>query len=671
MIKTAAIPFIFALYFALGLAAAVPAPHELLRQRTFELLESAGIGVDSKFAQHLLESSEWQHELLDSGPVSDTNSTLATLHALWRHQPDLVQHRVDRSMATACALEAPRRNMQASEMLERYLFFRDRHRDGKLNAMYATLSTFERRFLARGVQHAGFNSAESMAYLNAEVVLPAPRYTGACWYAPYRRNTAFGDSIHGPLYYVPFGESWGSHAERVRHVGGVCGSLSNFGAAAALANGVPAVTMGEPGHCAYAVLTAPGKWQAAYSLSWRRGMHTSFDGATWGWHRLITEARRDTAKARSSGDLRRLAAYHLAHGAAGDARQTIRLARRKFPLDWPNWTSSAEILEQTDAAAKDWQHLYRDVIKHLAPLSGECAHHFLSSTLYPKVLPSGEGEYEARRRILLAYHMAVPDWGLGRWDFGRALREQIKLLGAPVEEEDSFLVRVFSQHAEANLFTTEILALQLKRTGEDGERFKRFIGMIARSLADGKGEGKTSAVIDTLAASVLPKAAAQGDRDTFQFIGRLTAGNYEAHPISPEPFSGTLLSSGGTFGIKKPGNRWDNPARHWGVIEKHGGDFHTSSKSATATIQLGNFGRLSGVVIVTRRGHLGRLNGAILQASTDGENWTDLHTFEKASQIHRIDLAGREVDAGYVRVIQDRQPSIHFHKFLVYGIRQN
>jgi hypothetical protein len=662
---------IIPLLFPLTLAAAVPAPDVLLREHTSRLIKAVGIPADSAFATALLTSSEWQHELLDSGPLAKPEESLTTLHFLWTAQPGLAGQAVDRSMATACALEAPAARLSHGKMLERYLYFHERHRSGELNTIYDGLSTFERRFLARGVQHTAFNSAESMDYLVAEVALPAPRYTGACWYAPYRGNNAFGDSIHGRQYYAPFADSWGSHAERVRHVGGVCGSLSNFGAAAAIANGVPAVTMGEPGHCAYAVLTDPGHWQPAYSLSWKRGMHTSFDGSTWGWHRLITEAMKQPSHARRSGDLRRLAAHHLAVNAAAEARRTIRLARTGHPMDWSNWTTSADILSRASAPDRDWQELHNDLLTHLAPRSGECAHHFLRTTVYPRILPIGDGALDARRRILLAYHQATPDWGLGRWDFGRALDDQIKLLGGPPGTDDDFLARVFAQHATSNVFTSEILALQMRRVGGDGERIKKFIATIGKSLSSGRNTKDTSAVIDTLAASVLPKAAAQGDRETFQFIGRLTAKNYEPHPISPEPFPGILLSSGGTFGIEKPGNRWDNPSRHWGVIEEHGGDFHTDSKPATATVQLGNFGRLSGVVIVTRGGHVGRLNGAILQSSTDGGTWTDLHTFEKVSQVQRIDLRNRRIDAGFVRVIQNGHPSLHFHKFLIYGHKQN
>jgi hypothetical protein len=655
-----------------AVANSAPDPGSLLRDETLGLLKEAAIAPDSAFATALLASLDWQHELLDSGPLAGAAPTLATLHAIWTDQPDLATRPVDRSMATACALEAPRRNMAPEEMLVRYRFFLDRHRRGELNTIYDNLSTFDRRFLARGVQHTGFNSLESMDYLVAEVALPAPRYTGACWYAAYRGHNAFGDTVQGPLYYAPFADSWGSHAERVSHVGGVCGSLSNFGAAAAIANGVPAVTMGEPGHCAYAVLTAPGRWQPAYSLSWQRGMHTAFDGSTWGWHRLITEAMKDPVAARRSGDLRRLARHQLARAAHADARRTIRLARTRHPLDWPNWTLSAEILAAPGAPEGDWQDLHRDLLAHLAPVSGECAHHFLTGTLYPRILPAGDSALDARRRILLAYHQAVSDWGLGRWDFGRALDDQLKRLGGPPETGDDFLARVFARHAAGNVFTSEILALQMRRAGDQGDRLKQFIATIGRSLSSGGGgSSDTSAVIDTLAATVLPKAAAQGDRETFQFIGRLTAKNYEPHPLSPESFPGMLLSSGGTFGIQKPGNRWDTPARHWGVIEEHGGDFHTDAKPATATIQLGNFGRLSGVVIVTRGGNVGRLNGAILQASTDGETWTDLHTFGNVSQVQRIDLQDRQIDAGFVRVIHHGHPSLHFHKFLVYGHKQN
>ncbi|BDS07096.1 hypothetical protein NT6N_21360 [Oceaniferula spumae] len=649
---------------------AAPSASQLLNQQTETMIAAAKLEDGEVFTRELLSSEEWQRELNDSGPVTDPDKVIQLLFEIWKTDKSLASRKVDRQMATACALEGPRRNWTAEEMLPRYEYFRDKWKYGLLNVMYEDISVFERRYLARGVQHGGLNSMESMEYQNQEVCLPAEKYTGACWYARWILLNPFGDSIHGPNYYAPFQESWDNYAEIIRNVGGVCGSLSNFGAAAAIANGIPAVTMGEPGHCAYAVLTKPENWQPAYSLSWKRGTHTSFYGSTWGWHMLTTKAQQDQGGAHASGDLRRLADYHFSNKNYTKARATIRMARTQHPLDWETWQQSVQILTDSKAADSQWQELHQDVLKFLAPACGEVAFHLLDEFIYPKVLPEGDKNIAARKNILLAWQRASQDWGLARWDYEHAINRQLQLLGKDVVAQDSFMASLFAIHAEKNLFTSDILANQLGRVDKDEKRLQTFLAAIGKSLSKGKTDNFAK-VIDTLAAKILPDAAKRGDKATFQYIGKLTAKNFPENKIKPDKFPGILLSSGGTFGIQKPGNRWDNPSRHWGVIEEHGGDFHTDAKPATATIQLGNYGRISGVVIVTRGGNIGRLRGAIIQTSINGTDWTDAHTLSKVSQINRIDLADKDIDAGYVRVIQNNNEPLHFHKFLVYGKKQN
>jgi hypothetical protein len=651
---------------------ALPTANELLKLEAQKIIQGADLeGPEAAtFSKAFLASPDWQHELLDSGPLSDSSKTVTHLFELWKGDPDLSTRPLDRAMATACVLEGPGKKYDSTEVVRRYSYFRDKWKFGLLNAMYENLSVFERRYLARGVQHGGFNSAESMEYHNQEVCLPSEAYTGACWYARWILHNPFGDSIHGPLYYHPFQESWESYAEVVRNVGGVCGSLSNFGAAAALANGVPGVTMGEPGHCAYAILTKPGHWQPAYSLSWKRGLHTSFHHGSWGWHMLNTKAQQDVAATRKSADLRRLSSYYLEKENLTKAREISRVARLDHPLAWENWQHSVDVLTESKAHEKDWQELHQDVLKTLAPLSGEISFYLLKKHVYPQVLPKGEDRSDQRRKILLSFQKAVPDWGLGRWDFRGDLSKQVALIGNDRKEQDAFIVDAFGAHAEKNLFTPDILALQMERVGEDEKRLGQFMTAIAQTLSKQKG-ADLSNVTDTLARTVLPQAAKRRDKATFQYIGKLTSKNYEPHPISPETFPGILLSSGGTFGIQKPGNRWDNPSRHWGVIEEHGGDFHTDTTPATATVQLGNYGRVTGVVIVTRGGSVGRLNGAQIETSIDGENWKSVHTFSKVSQVQRIDLSDQKIDVGFVRVIHPSQPSLHFHKLHVYGHKKN
>jgi len=122
---------------------------------------------------------------------------------------------------------------------------------------------------------------ESQVWLRDNVKLPIQRYRSACWQVPYRGYNCFGDSVQTWKYYFPFEGSFPSFTEMTRFVGGVCGRLSGYGAAAAVANGIPATTMGEPGHCAYAVRLARGKWAPAYSLSWKRSVHVHQYGPSW------------------------------------------------------------------------------------------------------------------------------------------------------------------------------------------------------------------------------------------------------------------------------------------------------------------------------------------------------------------------------------------------------
>lgn len=654
-------------------AAQVPDANALLVSYSNSILNEAGL-ISSEhraFTAAFMASEEWQYDLWDSGPVFEPAATLRSLYHIWKSDPQMPGNRVNRQMATALALEAQRREWSADEVHARYRFFQNRYAQGRLNRQYDDLSVFERRYLARGVQHHHLNPVESLEYLNDEVCLPADRYPGACWYPRYLSENPFGDSIHGPLYYRPYKDSWGSAAEMIRNVGGVCGSLSNFGAAAAIANGIPAATMGEPGHCAFAVRTKPGEWTPAYSLSWQRGLHTAFHNDSWGWHILNTKAHESREAAKASGDLRRLTEYHLKQGNGPAALHAIRAARTRYPLHWPNWQHSIDALNQTGANVREWQQLHQDVMKHLAPVSSEIAFHLLDGHIYDKVLPGGEGSLDQRNNILLSFHHAFKDWGLGRWDFDRALRRQRERLGGDAELNDRFMADVFAIHAEGNVFSPIVLEEQLKIIGKDEKRRQHYIANISRKLQKNGDENAHRNMVESMAAKILPYAAEQGDRATFQFIGKMASEFYPPIEIQTEPFPGILLSSGGTLSLTKPGNRWDNPVQHWGVIEPHGGYFHTDHTPATATVQLGNFGRLSGVVIVLRPTHLERMEGARLEVSTDGREWNTVHTFKAHQRIHRIDLRDQNINAGYVRVIQPNHGSIHFQKFHVYGIKQN
>lgn len=652
-------------------AVAAPSAEEILRERVGSLITEAGLGgAAAEFEAALLASPEWQYELLDSGPLAKPVDSVKLLHALWAADPDLASNAVHRGMATACAIEGPNKPYGIEGMIGRYAFFRDAWEAGQLNDLYRELSVFERRYLAAGVQHSHLNSLESMRYQLEEVSLPADRYPGACWYARWILLNPFGDSIHGPHYYEPFRESWGSAAEMIRHVGGVCGSLSNFGAAAAIANGVPAATMGEPGHCAYTVMVKPDQWVPSYSLSWSRGLHHAFHGHSWLWHVYNTRGLSDPEKTRAAGGLRRLADRLMSEGKSHEAATTMHQARSTHPLDYENWLASARLLAEMQADPAAWKELHDDVLANLLPEFGEVAWVFLRDHVYPVIMPKGAESAAQRQEIILAFHNALNGWGAARWDLAGAIRQQMKLVAPDVARQDAFALAVFAAHADQATLVPAVLEAEFAACGKDADRKQAFIHAMTSKLGQAASE-ESAETTEMLARRLLPEAAASGDKETFQFLGRLASRSYDPCPVTAEPFPGQLLSSGGTLAIAAAGNRWDAPSHHWGVIEEHGGDFHTDATPAHATIRLGNFGRLSGVVIVQRGGHVGRLSGAVLQTSLDGEEWKTVYTFQNPTQIQRIDLSSKNIEAGFVRVLQENGPHIHFHRFLVYGDKRN
>lgn len=622
--------------------------------------------ADAVFSRHSTRDDDDHGRLPDPYPCR--LQTQAALHAIWQADPRVADHPVDRAMATACAIEGSRRGA-ADSAVERYRYFRDHRRDGRLNDLYGTLGVFERRFLAAGVQHQHFNTPASMEYQLAEVCLPADRYPGACWYAGYHGHNVFGDSVQGPHFYEPFRSSWSSPAEMVRNVGGVCGALSNFGAAAAIANGVPAVTMGEPGHCAYAVMVAPGRWVPAYSLSWSRGVHTAFDGGSWGWHLFTAAGQQDPADSRRAGDLRRLGEWQLAAGLIPDSLATLANACRSCPLDYALWQARARALVTAKADAQAWISFHDDALASLAEDHPEVAWELLRQHAYPHVLPAGDDTLPERQRRLAAFHEALSGWGVCRWDFATAIRRQQELLSSDLAEQDAFAALVFGMHADDPALAAAVLESQFGVIGNDANRRQRFLAAIFEKVGP-DGTTTSADTISEMARRLCPEAAAAGDKATFQFIGRLAGRRHPPCDMEPEPFPGILLSSGGTLAVAAAGNRYDSPETHWGVIEPHGGYFHTDVQPATVRVQLGNFGRLSGVVIVQRPGHIERLNGARLQVSIDGEQWTDVHTFQDVKRVERIDLEGRDIDAGFVRVVQDHGRCLHFNRFLVYGTKK-
>ena len=80
-------------------------------------------------------------------------------------------------------------------------------------------------------------------------------------------------------------------------------------------------------------------------------------------------------------------------------------------------------------------------------------------------------------------------------------------------------------------------------------------------------------------------------------------------------------------------------------------------------------GELSGIVVVSRKSHVERGDGTVVEVSEDGSDWKEVGTIEKMQQVQRIDLGGKNVRAKYVRLKCNRKDYFHLDGILVYGRR--
>ncbi len=616
------------------------------------------------FASALERDGTWLRELLDSGPVRQPERVLMFLHDLWQADPDLHHRPIDRSMATACALAFGMNNVKTEVMRARFDYYRDSHAAGLLNACYAGLSTWERRFLARGSQWGFLSEAESLTFLRDTITWPRAQYTRACWQAPYRSFNCLGDTVQGPEYYRPFRGSFAAAPQMVITVGGVCGALSNLGASAAMANGIPAATMGEPGHCAYTVKVDEKTWQPAYSLSWKRSLHTSFYSNSWPGLMLTEACYSDSAAMAKSGDLARRA---HAKEAAGDIERADWLwgqALKAHGLNLDLWEQWATFGERTNQGPQWWRTFHDALLLGLGEHE-EPTWSVLSRRVYPKLIKGLDAS--SRSRLFMDWVRRLKTWGGGRWNVEGAWAWMLKEVA--IDQHAQLVRDIGGEVLSSSDFGPAYVSWLLTRyTPESPEWDSILAGVLKASGASDEAH----AALRQLARKALPDAAERGDVGTFQTIGKAAARLSQPQSMEGlEPFEGELLSAGGLLHVSGRGNRWDSPEHHWGVLGEHGGACHTDNGASFIAVRLAHHARLTGLVIQNRKGgNMWRAGGSRIEISADGKEWQQIGTLQGTKPIYRVDLTETDHSGIWVRIVKDTN-CLHLQRFLVYGQKRS
>ncbi len=661
---------------------ATPTEGQTLTSRTMkEFLSGANFSA-KKFAQEVLNDVEWMEQLAYSGEFKNPGRAMSIMAAVARKYKGVSNNRVFRAIATATALEWARTDWEDKRAIERAGFYIRNHKAKRFHKGFATLPFWQYRIICGSKGNNQNGSLASLEWALDNVHLPIDQYTGCCWQAPYLLINPFGESVHGSHYYAPYDDVFGANAlQRTRDVGGVCGSLSHYGAFAAVANGVPAMPMGEPEHCAYTVCVN-GKWVPAYSLHWDKGLHwTAWDGVyKFSSLHMASElyGPEHAQKTALSNAYYTLAGVYHAAGQKAKALTCYRAALAVQPCNYPAWRSYAGFLKATCAdKPAAWKSLNKAVCVRLAPNYAEMAAELLKEFVYPG-LKNAKASAADLKQCYEEFWKNLKGMGPDRWGIERLCDAQKDgLKSDKVDDNEARLVvyGISLEHTVSNsVYAPVILSWGNGAVAGMDERMQaKFLRVTLEGIKKGNTGDMKEDEREKILGQALLGAERMRDRSSVQAIGKLLPDKFRK-PTLPEwePFPGKLVSRGGLLFTGSTCEH-DYPADHWGVLEPTGGRFHTGKDSdAYGAVELPKMCFITGVVTIAPDGNLWRLTNMKVQYSETGkdDDWHDAGAMPNPTgqRINRLDLLSSKPRARYIRILRPGGPEyFHLNAIFVYG----
>ncbi len=647
---------------------------------SYAFSESAKDENGRKLMEAIADTPEWLNEFAFSGECVRPGMALSILKLIKEKYPDMAGKSMLRKIATATALEYAKSGWNQHDAVERAGFYIKAWKQDRLNAVFDDLPMWERRMVCgcKGDNHYG--SISSLTWLLDNVHVPVNQYPGACWRCDYRLNNIYGDSIHGPVYYAPFETVLGENrAQMTQYVGGVCGSLSHFGAFAALANGVPAMTSGEPAHCSY-IVKVGDKWTPAYSLSWKRGLHWQVfrNVHTYSSLHAATEmySEEQQKMTRDSNIWRVLAGVQAEAGDVKAALESYEKSVEAQPRNWMAWREWCELLDKNAAStAAQWNKLNNTMCSALVPIYPELAYDFMSKGMLASMAKKMGADSEQLRKAFLNFWKSVEPMGPDRWNIEDLADKQLNAMG--IAKNTDALCKYYTevlgytvsnpQYAPAILNWGNNLSSRLDAKGASS-----LMQATIKGIGSGTGKMTPAERLKLLSAPILA-AEKSRDRSAFNAMADMVkaTGHKNAGIKMPkfEGFPGKLASEKGLVWTSST-SKWDNPHEHAALLTPEGGTFHTAKdKDAFVAVELARQVYVTGIVVVTSPGNMHRCNNMKIQVSENGTDWKDVHDFGPCkNRVMRTDLGGKKPVARYVRILRVGGPEFfHLNGIYIYG----
>ncbi len=607
---------------------------------------------------------DWMTGLLYSGPTDNMEQALSHLAHIYARFPQDMSDPVARRIATTAALEFAREGWREKDMADRYVYYYTSYKTGKLNVLFNSLQYWETRLVTGCGGIGGWGSVRSLTWQRDNVRMPVEGYLGACYQVTYRLRNVAGDSVFSNEYLAPIQKyTNNTTAWAHREIGGVCGACSHYGAYAALAAGLPAMTMGEPGHCAYTV-RVNGKWEKSFSIYWEHSMHKAFWGERdWEFLILMQRLYEDRYATLVSDLMVAMGDFLAARKKTLAASNCYENAVVAQPLNWPAWLRYAGYMKnKAPQEAGKWKELHDRIVATLAPEFHNAAATLLSKYVYPTLMSNVTDRRELNK-MFAAFFDQCNSMGSNRWDISRLLSAQMRSCRTPAEQlayMREALKTLMSKPDYAGSVLSWGLDFVSTIKGTDADSIalqEEFSELVIKALSrTGNKRQERDSAWRTLGEAI-NTAAQNRDRKIFQAIGKLSyrkcRKNFPKNRFKFKKFPGKLVSSTGlitTSTTLTPG-QVPQSCLHWGVLQPHGGSMPCKFEGGCAvTVQMEEKATVSGVVCLFHEA-IKKDRDYILEASDDGRNWTQVcGKGEVSGAILRFDCRDKKLATRNVRV---------------------
>lgn len=630
----------------------------------------------------LCSDLQWLNGFLYSGPTAKMDVALTNIAFIFTRYAELLEDPMAQKIATTGSLEFARNGWEPQHLLERFTYYYSSHKDKKLNVLFDELEYWDMRLVVGAKDPWKWGSVKNLTWLRDNVCLPESMYTGAAFQVPYRLRNYAGDSIHGPEYlrcFMPYFNGVIAHAHR--DIGGVCGALSHYGAFAAIAAGIPAITMGEPGHCAYTV-RVQGEWKRCNSIYWQHSLHNNLWGEpAWDYLDLTQKLYTDLHQTMVSDQMVALGDILVERRKQLAAFFCYENAVLSQPLNFPAIIKyNAFLAERGLDKTPKWLELHDWIIDGICATHHNAGSRLLSKYIYPNMLPQIPDKRQ-RTKLFAAFFKKCKTMGSNRWDINALLTEQLKSF-----ETDAEQIR-FMKETLGDLITSpdysgaaiawglEYLA-SIPDTDENLALKEDFTDVIIKALSRAQTTSKNKDATWNALGEAIFTAEENRDRVIFQAIGKLAYRKYKksfpSNKFKFKGFTGTLLSETGLIYSDKTITPGGFCCLHWGALQKEGGLIEGKS---VVTVEMEKRGNVTGIVVVTSK-PMDASRDMIFEISDDGQNWTELGKAKIEGAIISFDAKKFNLQTRCVRmsrggamIASDMTEGIPVVGFYLYGKR--